>query len=307
MDNNKDCVIQLSKEDDILSPRYDGTFKSIFTMETPEAKIALMDFISTFLDKKVTEVKLMPNEPPIENEKDKALRFDIRCKFDDNERANIEMQLHPGDNELVRSELYLCKLHAGQPLKGKGYSEVKNTYQITIVANETVISEDDEFFHKFEYYDKINKVSYKGKTFPITIELSKLKKILKKDPDLMNDKEAWAIFFKYGEDIKNRDLINKIIKKERGVRMAASTLLTISKDEMIRDRIFQEKKKKQDAVSDRIDSLRKGRAEGIAIGRAEMAIQKSVEIAKKMLRRNYKIEDIADDTGLSIQQIEELR
>ena len=54
-----------------------------------------------------------------------------------------------------------------------------------------------------------------------------------------------------------------------------------------------------------------GRAEGIEEGRIEGieegSKQKAYEIAKKMLKKGNSIKDICDITGLSIEEIEELR
>ncbi|MDR1150121.1 MAG: Rpn family recombination-promoting nuclease/putative transposase, partial [Clostridiales bacterium] len=93
-------TIKISKQEDIVSPYTDTSFKHIFTTEQPESKEALIDFLSAFLEKEVIYVKLMPNEPPTENIQDKAIIFDIRCIFNDNERANIEIQVYPSDFEI---------------------------------------------------------------------------------------------------------------------------------------------------------------------------------------------------------------
>ena len=50
----------------LLNPRYDFSFKAMFTQETRESPAALQDFISTLLGRNVTEITLLPNEPPVE-------------------------------------------------------------------------------------------------------------------------------------------------------------------------------------------------------------------------------------------------
>ena len=50
----------------ILSPLYDSTFKGIFTQEMKESNIALNDFLSTMIGRKITNIQLRPNEPAVE-------------------------------------------------------------------------------------------------------------------------------------------------------------------------------------------------------------------------------------------------
>ncbi len=49
-----------------------------------------------------------------------------------------------------------------------------------------------------------------------------------------------------------------------------------------------------------------GRKEGIRIGEKKGQSEKAIETARKMLARNYPVNDIADITGLSVKKIEEL-
>jgi predicted transposase/invertase (TIGR01784 family) len=134
-------VLTIGQDVDLVSPCTDTSFKCIFADDTPESNETLKSFLTDFLDKEVIEVKLLPNEPVVGGIEDKAIRFDVQCTFNDNERANIEMQIQPGEYELERAEYYLSRLFVSQPLKGKevNYGEIKHSYQITIVLNDSLI------------------------------------------------------------------------------------------------------------------------------------------------------------------------
>ena len=54
-------------------------------------------------------------------------------------------------------------------------------------------------------------------------------------------------------------------------------------------------------------AIRNWREDGIIEGRAEGAQQKAVETARNMLKKNYKIPDIAEITGLPIEQVLDLQ
>ena len=54
------------------------------------------------------------------------------------------------------------------------------------------------------------------------------------------------------------------------------------------------------------DVRKHGREEGIRIGEKKGQSEKAIETARKMLTRNYPVNDIADITGLSVKKIEDL-
>ena len=56
----------------------------------------------------------------------------------------------------------------------------------------------------------------------------------------------------------------------------------------------------------RAEGLAEGLEKGLAEGKAEGELKKNIENAKKMKDKGYPIDDIADITGLSIEEIEKL-
>ena len=81
-------------DENILDPKLDPIFKALFTSETPESKAALRGFLSVFTGQKVVETTLLPNEPAVEQSKEKQIRFDFSCKFNNGNRATVEMALN---------------------------------------------------------------------------------------------------------------------------------------------------------------------------------------------------------------------
>ena len=55
------------------------------------------------------------------------------------------------------------------------------------------------------------------------------------------------------------------------------------------------------------EGFKHGEAKGKAIGRAEGKKEQKIEIAKNMLKKQMSIQDIADITGLSPEEIESLK
>ena len=160
--------------------------------------IALSKLVSALIGKEVTIITVLANEPPINNLRDRRIRFDINCKSENGELIDVEMCFNPALFEPFRLEYYAGKLFTGQDLSGidKDYSDLKKVYQIAIL-DKVHLFEDNDFYHSFEYFDPVNEISLNGKSRIITLELTKLENVMEKPITLMNKTEKWAAYFRY--------------------------------------------------------------------------------------------------------------
>jgi len=289
--------IYFDETEDIIDIRYDNVFKAVFTRDTPASQKALSRLISALICREVTVITISVNEPAIDNIRDRQIRFDINCRAKTGELINVEMSLNPDSFELVRLEFHAGKLFTAQDIKGKSksYDDLKQAYQIAILAKERFFK-DEKFLHSFEYYDAVNGVSLNGKSRIITLELSKLEKIVEKSIDEMNVQEYWAVFFRYLTDTSKRQKINKIIEREEGIAMASKVLKSISKDEIERFRRMSEEKYELDLQSKLVTAKREGRAEGKKEGIQE-GIQKGEQKIIELLKSGKSPEEILKDYG----------
>lgn len=74
---------------------------------------------------------------------------------------------------------------------------------------------------------------------------------------------------------------------------------------MLRTSMEEYKKKLQDKA--RQEGKQEGKQEGREEGRKEASIKEKQKIATKMIKKNYNIKDIADITGLTIQEIKNIQ
>ena len=282
-------IFQFEENDDPIDICKDNVFKAVFTKETPASREALSRLISALIGREVYIESICANEPPIDNLRDRQIRFDINCVTKNGELVNVEMSLNPVSFEPIRLEFYAGKLFAGQDIKGidKTYNNLKQAYQIAVLAKEQFFP-DKEFFHNFEYYDPINMVSLNGRTRIITLELSKLEKIVEKSVKEMSAKESWAVYFRYLTDTGKRSKINEIVKHEEGIAMASEVLMTISKDWEERMRLMSIEKNELDYQSGIAYAKQTGREEG------------KHEIAQKLKDRGFSTEEIMEVTGIRI-------
>jgi predicted transposase/invertase (TIGR01784 family) len=289
--------------DDLIDIRYDPVFKTVFTRDTPASQGALSKLVSALIGQEVSIITIRTNELPIENIRDRQIRFDINCKTENGELINVEMSFNPKPFEPVRLEFHAGKLFTSQDIKGanKNYDDLKQTYQIAILGKESFF-QDEVVLHTFEYYDREHEISLNGKTRIITLELSKMEKIIEKPIGEMNATEHWGVFFQYLTDKAQRRKINEIIECEEGIAMASEILMSISKDEAEQARLRSELKYLLDLQSDMVYAERKGRQEGEAKGETKGR----VAIARNMIKRNRPIDEIIEDTGLTREEVEGL-
>jgi predicted transposase/invertase (TIGR01784 family) len=263
--------VHFDDHDDLIDICKDNVFKAVFTKNTPESQGALSDLLSAIIGRSLSVVTITANEPPIDNLRDRQIRFDINCRAENGELVNVEMALNPDAFEPIRLEFYASKLFISQDIRGtdKEYDDLKQTYQIAFLVKERFFP-DDDFFHTFEYYDPERKIPLGGRSRIITLELSKLEPIVAKPSEAMTAPEHWAVFFRYLDDKTKRKKINEIVQLEEGIDMASQVLMTISKDEVERARLESEYKYVVDTQSKVVHAKREGNREGKREGRNEV-------------------------------------
>jgi predicted transposase/invertase (TIGR01784 family) len=223
---------------DILPPSEDGIFQSMLTQSLP----ALSDLLTDFLERKIKGVIIKNSTLPLTGIDEKRGVFDINCSaHDDHSQIEIEMQATQlvGDNRRNahqgirnRAEFFLCNLHGRQPARGKDYLKLVRSYQIMITKYNIFTWDDHEVVEYFTYVNRRGN-PLNGLTELVFVDLSMANKILKqgKTVEAMAEIEKWVIFLAKAENPRYRKIIDSLIANKEGIKMANSTLMTISKDE----------------------------------------------------------------------------
>jgi hypothetical protein len=107
--------IRLDDTDDPIDICLDNVFKAVFTRDTPQSQGALSRLLSALIGQELTVTGIVANEPPIDNIRDRQIRFDINCRLKEGRLVNVEMSLNPdhhpgvvqtgqGDNKAHRGD-----------------------------------------------------------------------------------------------------------------------------------------------------------------------------------------------------------
>jgi len=286
----------------VLDIRYDPVFKAVFTKDTEKSRGALSRLISALIGRNVKVETIIANEPPVDYLQQRYLRFDVACRTEEGELVNVEMSFNPNASERVRLEYHVAKLFVGENIHGeeKSYNDLKETYQIAILAKKKFF-EDEELIHDFIYYDPKTRISLGGKTRIITVELLKTKPIVDKPIEEMTTAELWAVFFEYLTDEEKRAKMIEIINREEGIAMAVETLSNITQDEVEYARMCNLIKSELDYRTGMFEARESGREEG-----REEGLKEGLKEGREEGREEGH-EEIFElfEQGLSLEEIKE--
>jgi predicted transposase/invertase (TIGR01784 family) len=291
----------LPKDADILPPSDDRIFKVILT--SPLAKPALMDLISAIIGRPILDVVVCSNVLPIGDTNEKDESFDVNCRVDDGTQIDLEMAASRIEEESDKehknlkgkSVYYLCDLHSSQPARGlRRYDKLPRTYQVTFCSY-TVFPKRKTFVNPFSLRHDEDGELLTNAVCAIFVELSKLKEILKKPIGDMTDLEKWAIFLRYSDVPKYRDIVNEIIETKEALKMGASLLMSVSKDERERAAFRSRRMHQTDMQSNMATAEDRG------------GKKKALVIARNLLKMNLPFEQIVSATGLTFEEVEALR
>jgi predicted transposase/invertase (TIGR01784 family) len=310
-------TIRFGTDADIPDIRLDGVFKAVFTRDTPQSRGALKGLLSCFTGLDISVLSITANEPA-GLPGDRQIRYDISCRFDDGNLADIEMTIGPRASESLRLEFYTSRLFVTQQIRGAGrsYRDLKLTFQISFISGRKLF-QDEELVHRFEYCDMEHGLRLGGRTRIITVELDKTEAVLGKGVEQMSSRERWAVFLRCSADRGKREMVNAILEREEAIAMAGETMLEFTKEELEWFRNESRLKYELDmreTIADARDEAReegweKGRGEGIAIGAAQEAERNRKEklrAARNLKRMGLSAGQAASALGLSAADLKDL-
>ena len=288
----------------LLNPCVDPIFKILFTDESKESNIALTCFLTDIIGKKVSNVVLQPNELSGETNTDKQSEFDINCKID-GKIVNIEMQGLNKDNHFGRrAEYHVAHLYNHYVTKGLDWKETPQAFQISVLN----FTFDDSEKDCISYYLMRNQ---NGRTIAgmlnvIFMELPKIEPV-PDDISLLTPVQMWGKFFLYANKPEKSDFVEKLAEENRGIKMAVTVLKNISQDEINwyhETRYWMHVSDEKTMIN---EAERRGRAEGKKEGKAEGVLEGIKQVAQKAIKAGLPPEQIALLTGLSEEEINQLK
>lgn len=270
----------------------------------------LEGFLSELLKFDVKIEEILESEANQETEHDKFNRVDLLAKNDRDELILIEVQ-HSSEADYFHRMLYgASKLITEYIEKGAGYRKVRKVYSVNIVYFELGQGDDYIYYGKTEFKglhqqnELLFPSEHQKKTFDIehiheiypeyfVIRVNQFNDIAK------NSLDEWIYF------LKNEDIKTKFNAK--GLNEAKETLDVMKLDELDRAIYKRREENKMYEASLLYTAEIEGRKEGKREGVKEGKKAEKINIAKLSLQQNIDIATIALITGLSVEEIEQLK
>jgi predicted transposase/invertase (TIGR01784 family) len=316
----KQFSIKVGRMQKYADPKNDLVFKKLFGEE--KNKDLLIDFINKVLPTKhVKDIEYLQTnlDPDVRIKKQSIL--DVLCTDENGSKYIIEMQNAREKGFEKRAVYYASKTYANQMDKGGKYADLKEVIFIAI-TDFTMFPSKEDYFSIHNIRD-IKTIENDLKDFNFAfIELPKFKP---KDQERESGIELWCDLFKYAADRKEITTTDPIITKAYHTLEMSNWSQQDLIDYEAYQKILLDNQAREDFVRDEgvKIGIEKGLQEGVKIGiekglheGVNIGIEKGlqegrkdekIEIARKMLKKGLDIDNIIDITGLTRDEIENIK
>ena len=288
-----------------VSPRLNIAFKKIFGVE--ENKDLLISLINSIVapQDQVSGVTLLNPYNPKNFKKDKLSILDIKAEGLDGKRFNIEIQISDEADYDKRALYYWGKLYTEQLKVAEDYSTLSKAIGIHIL-NFTSILAVEEYHNVFRITEKTTCLPYFTDLELHTIELKKFssnsnEKLSDLIVKVKSSLDMWVAFLTR-HDLLNVDSLPPSLN-DANLKKAINVLDVMNFSEEEREAYEDHLK----WLRIEANSLKKAEAKGKAEGMIEGETKGKIKVAIALLSKGLDANLISETTGLSLQQINELK
>ena len=286
-----------------INPFTDVGFKKIFGQEIN--KDLLIDFLNSLLkgERVINNVTFLDKEQVGEFKDDRSLIYDVYCETDSGEKIIVEMQNKSQPYFKNRSIYYAAQSVARQGERGSEWGfDVKAVYCISFLNfRQEGISE--KFRTDIALMDMHSKLPFSDKIRLIYLQLPLFTKEVR---ECENQFERWIYVLKNMEKLNRYpfEIKDKVFKK----LIETCDVASWTREERIKyDRAL---KRYRDTIAvmegQKLEGRAEGRAEGIKEGKEQGRKEAQLDIARNFKQSGIPIDVIAQNTGLSIDEINSL-
>lgn len=307
-----------------INPFTDWGFKRLFGQEF--SKPLLISFLNDLLvdELHVKDLTFRDKEllPPTKDQR--GIICDVYCETDTGDRFIVEMQNRWQPNFLDRSICYACRSILDQVDKGRAEREdaykFLPVYTICFMNYMPHTDEVSRFRTDIVLADKDTKAQVSNKLRFIYLALPLFEK---KAEECVTDFEKWIYVLKHMEALSRMPFTaqkeifkqledyadsHRLTKKEWE---AYENSLWVVRDNMAcmaaAEREAREKGHAEGHAEGHAKGMKQGRAEGMKQGRAEGRAEEKKAIAKQFLAMGLTVEQVAQGSGLSIEEVKGLQ
>ena len=278
-----------------FTARNDYAFKKLFgTEENKDIMIEFLSLVTLLRQDDFDDVHIGNSEQIPEFYNEKAGRLDINIRLNDGRKIDVEMQNTYFDYYPKRSIFYCSKMIHEHFPSGVQYTDLKKCIAINVLNSPFKLSCKIHSIYQIRereeqaLLDELLEIHF--------LDLTKLKK------ENLTSLEKWLMFIKTDS------------KEERQMLAQGNPIMTKANQVMDIFYLDEQERKRYEAAweyeSDRLsmisESERKGLERGLAEGEARGSRKKALETAKNLLQFGLSQENIAQATGLTVQEVQSI-
>lgn len=259
-----------------------------------------MDLVNSILspdpEKNIlSNLELIDREIEPDNMLDRGYRLDLLGETTDGTKVNIEVQTTDRSDMDKRSLCYWAKIYGSQLSKGMQFRDLKPTYMINILAF-NFFHDNDDYINRFHISNMKSGAPLNNQLRLHFLEIPKWTSLSIKS---RNRLEKWLTF------LSNKD-VNELYREYPNDKLiydaiSAETLF------MSNPTTRMQYEKHEEYLLDVTSAIYNSREEGIEIG-VEIGVNKEkYRIAMNMLNKGMSVENIKEISGLSIEEIENIK
>ena len=284
-----------------ILPTSDYVFKRLFGVE--KNKDLLIDLLNALSEEynlmpKIKDLEYRNSEMIKKYEENRSGLLDVRIKATNNTYVDVEVQSVYYDNFVERGIFYNSLMLLDGVESGSSLKKIPNVYSIWIIKDK--VNKECEIFDRKTPIEIIEP-TYRNTKFGDDYKKTKV-----------NFTSVYIFLSKFNEGVFNTNLENwlKFVDNrslngvtDEKILKAIEELKILRGDNYIRQMYETEIKIKLANDLNRAENIEKGKIEGKEEGKKE----KSIEIAKNLLKLGINIDTIVLSTGLSKDEIENLK
>jgi predicted transposase/invertase (TIGR01784 family) len=272
-----------------LSPRNGLVFKRLFGNARDTS--ILTHFLQSALNlpaEDYQEVSIIDPHLGGDQPDDKEGILDVKVKTPSGKIIDIEIQRADLPQMRERIVFYLSRMVTEQISKGEDYREIKRSICI-LITDYVQIPENQRYHNRYRLHD-----AETGSEFSDLLEINTLE-LPKLPQDDGTELWDWLKFL----NATTEEEFTMLAEKNSQVGEAVFRLLELSQDERTRLLAESQEKLRRNMAARMYGAEERWREEGREKGRKEAQLA----IAKNALQKNLSLEDIAERTGLTPEEI----
>ena len=306
-----------------INPFTDVGFKIIFGQEF--SKPQLLDFLNTLLEEErnITGLKFLDKEQPAVYDGDRSPIYDILCETEGGEKIIVEMQNREHPNFKERMLYYASEAITRQGEKGSGWTyDIKAVYVVAF-TNFVLTGYDGRLRIDVGLTDLERGSVFCDKLRLICLQMPCFTKereecdnhferwiYILKNMEIL-DRMPWAAQNAVFQRLAEVGEVSKLSREERlkydhALKRYRDTLNAMTGAEQKGIEKGIEKGREEGRAEGRAEGLAEGEAKGRAEGEAKGRAEEKRDTARKMKQKGLPADLIAEMTGLSLADIEEI-